>query len=84
MLNYGPKSVQKPLATLFNYVLKASYALDRRDREFTSASLHAFYIGYYDGCLFHRVIKDYIVQTGDPSGTGDGVHAHRCRTRCVL
>jgi len=27
---------------------------------------------YYDGCIFHRLIKDFIVQTGDASGTGDG------------
>lgn len=28
--------------------------------------------GYYDGCIFHRVIKDVMVQTGDPTGTGEG------------
>ncbi len=28
--------------------------------------------GYYDNCLFHRLIKDFIVQTGDASGSGDG------------
>ncbi|KAL7424853.1 Peptidyl-prolyl cis-trans isomerase cyp10 [Cryptotrichosporon argae] len=28
--------------------------------------------GYYDGCLFHRNIKGFMVQTGDPSGTGKG------------
>jgi cyclophilin family peptidyl-prolyl cis-trans isomerase len=28
--------------------------------------------GYYDGVPFHRVIKDFMVQTGDPTGTGRG------------
>lgn len=27
---------------------------------------------YYNGCVFHRNIKGFIVQTGDPSGTGKG------------
>ena len=28
--------------------------------------------GYYDGILFHRVIPNFMVQTGDPTGTGSG------------
>eukprot|EP00466_Bigelowiella_natans_P019844 jgi/Bigna1/39931/e_gw1.37.81.1 len=28
--------------------------------------------GYYDNCIFHRIIKDFMVQTGDPTGTGNG------------
>ncbi|XP_033254093.1 peptidylprolyl isomerase domain and WD repeat-containing protein 1-like isoform X2 [Drosophila miranda] len=28
--------------------------------------------GYYNGHIFHRVIKGFIVQTGDPTGTGTG------------
>uniref|UniRef100_T1IY81 Peptidyl-prolyl cis-trans isomerase n=1 Tax=Strigamia maritima TaxID=126957 RepID=T1IY81_STRMM len=27
---------------------------------------------YYDNCLFHRNIKGFMVQTGDPLGTGKG------------
>ncbi|XP_056593484.1 spliceosome-associated protein CWC27 homolog [Triplophysa dalaica] len=28
--------------------------------------------GYYDGTIFHRVVTDFIVQGGDPTGTGMG------------
>ena len=28
--------------------------------------------GYYDGVIFHRVLKGYIAQSGDPTGTGAG------------
>lgn len=28
--------------------------------------------GYYDGVLFHRIVEDMFVQTGDPTGTGTG------------
>lgn len=28
--------------------------------------------GYYNGNIFHRVIKGFMVQTGDPTGTGCG------------
>ena len=35
---------------------------------------------YYDGCIFHRNMKGFMAQTGDPTGTGKGkvliFHSH--------
>jgi len=28
--------------------------------------------GYYDNIVFHRIVKDFVIQGGDPTGTGKG------------
>lgn len=28
--------------------------------------------GYFDGLTFHRVVKDFVIQSGDPTGSGTG------------
>ncbi|CEM11859.1 unnamed protein product [Vitrella brassicaformis CCMP3155] len=28
--------------------------------------------GYYDNTIFHRIIRDFMIQGGDPTGTGRG------------
>jgi cyclophilin family peptidyl-prolyl cis-trans isomerase len=33
--------------------------------------------GFYDGVIFHRTIRGFMVQTGDPTGTGRGGPGYR-------
>lgn len=39
--------------------------------------------GYFDGVTFHRVMKDFVAQAGDPSGTGIGAPGYRCKDEIV-
>jgi cyclophilin family peptidyl-prolyl cis-trans isomerase len=33
--------------------------------------------GFYNGVIFHRVVKGFVIQSGDPTGTGTGSPGYR-------
>jgi peptidyl-prolyl cis-trans isomerase A (cyclophilin A) len=59
--NHAPKTV----ANFVELASGARHWVDPRTGEKTTANL-------YDGTIFHRVIKDFMIQGGDPLGKGTG------------
>lgn len=48
-------------------------ALDVNSAPHTAASLVALAkSGFYDGTTFHRIVPDFVIQGGDPTGSGNG------------
>jgi peptidyl-prolyl cis-trans isomerase SDCCAG10 len=33
---------------------------------------------YYEGCIFHRIVRDFIIQTGDHTNTGEETRKYIC------
>ena len=65
VIRFFPKEAPKTVA---NFV-----GLAAGEKEFTDpATNKKVKRRYYDGLVFHRVIQDFMIQGGDPTGTGSG------------
>ncbi|MEM6456129.1 MAG: peptidylprolyl isomerase [Acidobacteriota bacterium] len=55
--------------------------------EQTPATVASFILlaerGYYDGITFHRVVPNFVIQGGDPTGTGRGGPGYRFEDECL-
>lgn len=69
-LNVGPNDVRATLKTNYGDIALALFP-DQAPKAVENFLTHAKN-GYYDNVLFHRVINDFMIQTGDPEGTGRG------------
>lgn len=64
-LSCGARRTPRPYATLYSSPWKV--------RRTQLRLLHwKLTTGYYDGVIFHRIVKGFIVQSGDPTGAGKG------------
>jgi len=52
-----------------SFVVELYYKHTPRTAYNLAALAHA---GYYNGTIFHRIIRDFMIQGGDPTGTGRG------------
>ena len=73
MLNFKEQAENQPMAVIkTNHgdmkVMLFPEAAPKAVENFTTHAKN----GYYDGIIFHRVIKDFVIQGGDPQGMGFG------------
>lgn len=68
-----PYKTENPVAVIETTLGKIAVELFPKEAPDTVANfVKLIEKGYYDGVIFHRVIPKFMVQTGDPTGTGRG------------
>ena len=73
MLNFKEQAENQPMAVIkTNHGdMKVMLFPEAAPKAVENFTMHAKN-GYYDGIIFHRVIKDFMIQGGDPQGMGFG------------
>lgn len=67
------KSVEKEIVVIETNIGKIEIEMYRSDAPKTVENfVQLAKKGYYDGIIFHRVISGFVIQGGDPTGTGSG------------
>lgn len=85
----GGKTQKPPAEALdssktYTVVLKTNYGsfsieLDQKTSPATAASFVSLTdAGFFDGTFFHRIIPGFVVQGGDPTGSGEGGPGYSC------
>lgn len=67
---YGLSNIRAVLTTVHGDIVIRFYP--REAPESVTRILDLISMGFYNGLKFHRVIPNFIIQTGDPTGTGSG------------
>ncbi len=79
----APPTMQIDPATQYQAVLATNHgditiALDpKRSPETVNNFVFLAGEGFYDGVIFHRVVPGFVIQGGDPTGTGQGGPGYR-------
>ena len=68
----------------YSVVLKTNYgsftiSIDRKESPNLAASFVSLTRkGFFDGTIFHRIVPGFVIQGGDPTGTGEGGPGYSC------
>jgi peptidyl-prolyl cis-trans isomerase A (cyclophilin A) len=73
----GSQSVKRPIAVIETTMGTFKFELYTDKAPITAKNfIDLANKGYYNGVIFHRVVKDFVIQGGDPTGTGSGGPGH--------